>query len=69
MAGMALATLLSRWPLRFLPSQLANVSPPTMAPAVFAVALVCAIGLALASSALPLLRLRKLRINDALAGR
>lgn len=69
-AGMAIATLLRRWPLRFLPSEVARlVAVPTLSAAVFASALAFAILLALASAALPVMRLRKLRVSDALAGR
>jgi ABC-type antimicrobial peptide transport system permease subunit len=67
--GMALATVLSRLPLRFLPSELAGIAVPTMSPPVFALALLVAMALALASSAIPVVRLRNLRVNDALAGR
>jgi putative ABC transport system permease protein len=67
--GMALATILARWPLRFLPSQLANMPAPILSPVVFTWALLFAALLAFASSAIPAYRLRDLRVTDALAGR
>jgi putative ABC transport system permease protein len=67
--GMALASVLARWPLRFLPSQLAGMPAPTLSPVVFTWALLFAVLLAFASSAIPAYRLRDLRVADALAGR
>jgi putative ABC transport system permease protein len=67
--GMALATVLSRVPLRFLPAELAGIAVPTLSLSVFALALLAAAALALASAVIPVVRLRNLRINDALAGR
>ncbi len=68
-AGMALATLLARWPLRFLPAELAGIPVPTLSLPLFALAFMIAIALALASSAIPVVRLKDLRVTDALAGR
>jgi putative ABC transport system permease protein len=67
--GMAVATILARWPLRFLPSQLAGMPTPTLSLMVFSWALVFAVLLAFVSSAIPAYKLRDLSVTDALAGR
>jgi ABC-type antimicrobial peptide transport system permease subunit len=67
--GMALATTLSRWPLRYLPSDLGNLPLPTLSAIVYSWAALFAVLLALASSAVPVFRLRALSVTDALAGR
>jgi putative ABC transport system permease protein len=69
MLGTALAATISQLPAERLPQGLRGVPTPTMSPGVMAVALCCIILLALVSSALPIFRLRRLSIVDALAGR
>lgn len=67
--GMLLACVLSRWPVKFLPSQLGNMPVPTLSVAVLIWALFFAIVLAIASAVVPVIRLRKLRVAEALAGK
>jgi putative ABC transport system permease protein len=67
--GMLLAVLLARLPTHYLPTDLASLPKPTLAPSIFAFSLACALLLALVSSAIPLQRLRRLSVTDALAGR
>jgi putative ABC transport system permease protein len=68
--GTALAAFLTQWPWQYLPRDLTRGIPkPTLSNAVLAGALVCASLLALASSAAPVLRLRRISVTDALAGR
>ena len=67
--GTALAAVLTQWPARYLPQSLMSVPKPTLSPLVLAWALGCALFLALVSSVIPVLRLRRISVTDALAGR
>ena len=67
--GTALAAALTRLPVRYLPQDLTRVPKPTMSPTVLASAMVCVALLALASSVIPVLRLRRMSVVDAIAGR
>jgi putative ABC transport system permease protein len=67
--GTALAAVLARWPVSYLPQGLANLPKPTMSPSVLVSAMAGMVLLGLASSAIPILRLRRLSVIDALAGR
>ena len=67
--GMGLAVLLTQLPTHFLPTDLASMPKPTLSPGVFALSLTCALLLALVGVAIPLKRLRRLSVIDALAGR
>ena len=68
--GTAMAALLHRWSTHLLPQNFARLltnSTPTFA--VLALSVGLAVGLALASCAVPMFRLRRLSVTDALAGR
>ncbi len=67
--GTGIATLTSDLPLKYLPTALASVPAPTLSLSVLSVSLACALLLALASTAIPMRRLRCLSVTDALAGR
>ena len=68
--GTGLAVLLGRWSMHFLPQYLTRMLTPSLATLpVLALALMLAVLLALASSAMPMLRLKRLSVADALAGR
>lgn len=67
--GMVLAMLLTQLPTHFLPTDLAAMPKPTLSLGVFAFSLACALLLALVGCAIPLQRLRRLSVTDALAGR
>lgn len=67
--GMGLAVLLARLPTGYLPPALASLPKPTLSPGVLAFSLACALLLALAGAVIPLLRLRRMSVVDALAGR
>jgi putative ABC transport system permease protein len=67
--GTAVAGALTRWPAHYLPADLAGVPTPTVSPLVAAWAIGFAIALALVSSSAPVLRLRRLSVTEALAGR
>jgi putative ABC transport system permease protein len=67
--GTGIAKLTSGLPLKYLPTALASVPPPTLSFAVLSVSLASALLLALASTAIPMRRLRCLSVTDALAGR
>jgi putative ABC transport system permease protein len=67
--GTALAAALTQWPVDSLPQALMSVPKPTLSPLVLAWALGCALFLALVSSVIPVLRLRRISVTDALAGR
>jgi putative ABC transport system permease protein len=67
--GMALAVLLTRLPTHFLPTDLASMPKPALSPGVLAFSLACALLVALLGATIPLPRLRRLSVIDALAGR
>ena len=67
--GMGLAVLLARLPAHYLPTDLASLPKPTLSAGVFAFSFACALLLALVGSVIPLRRLRRLSVTDALAGR
>lgn len=67
--GMGFAVLLTQLPMHFLPTDLASLPKPTLSLGAFAFSLACALLLALVGSAIPLQRLRRLCVTDALAGR
>jgi putative ABC transport system permease protein len=67
--GTALAAALTAWPANYLPQDLQGVPAPTLSPIVAVWALVFALALALVGSLPPVLRLRRLTVTDALAGR
>jgi putative ABC transport system permease protein len=67
--GMGLAVLLTRLPTHYLPTGLASLPKPTLSTGVFAFSLACALSLALVGAVIPLQRLRRLSVTDALAGR
>ena len=67
--GTALAAALSAMPLRYLPQDLTNIPEPTLSLGVLAAAMGCVVLLALASSVAPTLRLRRMSVIDAIAGR
>jgi putative ABC transport system permease protein len=69
LVGTGLAAALTRVPAQFLPTDLAGLPKPTLSWAVLAWVAGCALLLALASIAVPLHRLRRLSVTDALAGR
>jgi putative ABC transport system permease protein len=66
--GMGLAALLTQLPTHFLPADLASMPKPILSPGVFGLSLTCALLLALVGSAIPLQRLRRLSVIEALAG-
>ncbi len=68
--GTGLAILLGRWSVHLLPQYLTRMLTSSLATLpVVALAVTLAVLLALASSAMPMLRLRRLSVADALAGR
>jgi putative ABC transport system permease protein len=67
--GTGLAQALTAWPARYLPADLQNVPAPTISSQVWAWALICAVALALVGSVPPMLRLRRLAVSQAVAGR
>lgn len=67
--GIAIAAGLTQWPARYLPVDLTGLPQPTVSPWVAAWAIGFATLLALASAVAPVLRLRRLSVVDALAGR
>ncbi len=68
--GTGLAILVSQIPAGSIAGALANVlSRPTISPGVFVSAIGCGILLAITGSAIPLAKLRKVSVTDALAGR
>jgi len=67
--GMGLALFLTRLPTHFLPADLASLPKPTLSVGVLAFSLACALLLALVGAVIPLLRLRRFSVIDALAGR
>ncbi len=67
--GLGVAKLVSGVPSNYLPTDLGYLPKPTLSLAVLFVSLVCALVLALASTVIPIRRLRYLSVTDALAGR
>lgn len=67
--GMALAVLMTRLPIHYLPADLTSLPKPTLSLGVLAVSLGCALLLALVGAAMPIQRLRHLSVTDTLAGR
>ena len=68
--GTGLAMLLGRWATHFLPQYMTRMLTTSLATLpVLALAITLAVLLALASSAMPMLRLKRLSVADALAGR
>jgi putative ABC transport system permease protein len=68
--GTGIAVLLGRWSAHLLPQYLTRMLTASLATLpVLALAIVLAVLLALASCAMPMLRLRRLSVADALAGR
>jgi putative ABC transport system permease protein len=67
--GTGLAKALTVWPAKYLPEDLQGVPAPTLSLSVAAWALGLALLVALASAVPPVLRLRRLSVVDALAGR
>ena len=67
--GMGLAVLLTRLPTHYLPTALASLPPPTLSVGVLTLSLACALLLALVGAVIPLRRLRRMSVIDALAGR
>ena len=69
-AGTGIAILLAKWTMHLLPQYLTRMLTASLATLpVLALAVVLAVLLALASCAAPMLRLRRLSVADALAGR
>jgi putative ABC transport system permease protein len=67
--GTTLAAVVAQWPRRFLPQDLLDLPKPTMSVAVLATAMGFVVLLTMASSMIPILRLRRMSVVDALAGR
>lgn len=67
--GIGFAALLTRLPTHYLPAELASLPKPTLSAGVCAFSLACALLLALLGAVIPLQRLRRLSVTDALAGR
>ncbi|HEY4212372.1 MAG TPA: ABC transporter permease [Steroidobacteraceae bacterium] len=67
--GVMFARLLSLVPTHFLPANLASLPEPTLSAGVVCISLACGLLLALASSVIPMQRLRRLSVANALAGR
>ena len=69
LVGTWLAALLAGISRSLLPQGLTGLPPPVVSPTVLAIALAAAVLLALVSTVIPVLRLRRLSVVDALAGR
>jgi len=67
--GMGIATVLAQLPTGYLPADLAALPKPTLSAGVFVFSLACALAMALVGSVVPVQRLRRLSVVDALAGR
>ncbi|HTB64705.1 MAG TPA: ABC transporter permease [Steroidobacteraceae bacterium] len=67
--GTGLAALLAQLPTHYLPTEIRDLPQPTLTPGVMTATAGCALLLALASAAIPLRRVRRLSVTDALAGR
>ncbi len=66
---MVLAVLLSRLPTHYLTGDFISLPVPTLSVGVYAFSLACAVLMALAGAVIPVRRLRRLSVTDALAGR
>lgn len=67
--GTGLAAVVTLWPSSSLPADLAELPKPTISTAVLMGAMIFVISLISASSTIPILKLRRLSIVDALSGR
>jgi putative ABC transport system permease protein len=67
--GPGLADLLTRIPTHYLPHGVSGIPKPTVSPQVLAWSVGCALLLASVSALAPLLKLRRMSVTDALAGR
>jgi putative ABC transport system permease protein len=67
--GTLLAAVLTHAPRGSLPDGLTGLPPPVVSPTELVIALAAAVLLALVSSVIPVLKLRRLSVVDALAGR
>jgi putative ABC transport system permease protein len=67
--GTALADALTRLPTPDLPRGFSGIPEPTVSAAVLVCSIGCAVLLAAASAAIPMLKLRHLSVTDALTGR
>ncbi|HEV2271811.1 MAG TPA: ABC transporter permease [Steroidobacteraceae bacterium] len=67
--GTCLANLLTAVPMSFLPSDFSDIPQPSVSSDVLAWSVGCALLLAAVSAAAPMLRLRRISVTDALAGR
>lgn len=67
--GTGLAHLLTRVPTSYLPNDFSGIPQPSISPEVLAWSLGCALLLAAVSATVPMLKLRRLSVTDALAGR
>lgn len=68
-AGTALSPLLVAVPRRLLPPGVGGEPPPTLWIAALVAAIVCALLIAIAGASIPMARLARLNVADALAGR
>lgn len=67
--GTGLADLLARIPSSYLPSDFSGIPQPLISPEVLVWSVGCALLLAAVSATIPMLRLRRISVTDALAGR
>lgn len=67
--GTGLADVLTRMPTPYLPHDLSGIPTPTLSAQVLAWAIGCALVLAALSAMTPMLKLRQIRVSEALAGR
>ena len=67
--GTALAAVLTELPMRYYPAELATLPKPSPSWTALVAALGCALLLAFVSAAIPMRRLRRLSVTEALAGR
>jgi ABC-type antimicrobial peptide transport system permease subunit len=67
--GTVSAAALAQVPHRTLPAGLGSLPPPVVATGSLTVALACAVLLALLSAVVPMLRLKRMSVVEAFAGR
>jgi putative ABC transport system permease protein len=67
--GTGLAGVLTRMPTPYLPHDFSGIPTPTLSPLVLGWSIGCALLLAAVSAVTPMLRLRRICVSDALAGR